>query len=463
MILERHYLGCLSQASYLIVDELTKTAAVVDPRRDVELYLEAAARHGATIRHVFLTHFHADFVAGHLELARRTGATLYLGRRATADYEFRPMGDGDRVEFGQVSIEALETPGHTPESVTWLVRDLAPDAAVPLYALTGDTLFIGDVGRPDLMASVGVTAQELASEMYDSLHDKLLALPDDTVVYPGHGAGSACGKSLSDAERSTIGEQRATNPALRPLGKEEFVAELTTGQPAAPAYFAHDATLNRGQVEGLDRLVGDGPPAMTLDQVLAAQAEGAQVLDVRGAEAFAAGHLAGSDAIGLEGRFASWAGSLLDLERPIVVVTKPGTEREVAVRLARVGLDRVLGYLDGAEQAFAARPDLVRSFPRVEASALPTLLSGTGAPLPVDIRAPGEWADGHLDGAVHVPLVELAGRTAELPRDRPLLLICRSGYRSSPAAAILEREGFGPVMELRGGMLAVESAGSAKG
>ncbi|MEO0652445.1 MAG: MBL fold metallo-hydrolase, partial [Planctomycetota bacterium] len=327
MILERHYLACLSQASYLIVDEATQTAAVVDPRRDVDVYVEAARKHGASIRHVFLTHFHADFVSGHVELAERLGAAIHMGAAAAADFDFVPHADGEGVEFGQVRITALATPGHTPESTTWLVFDLARDRQQPHAALTGDTLFIGDVGRPDLMASVGVTKEELAGDLYRSTREKLLGLPDETLVYPGHGAGSMCGKSLSDAESSTIGEERRTNPALRELSAEEFVAEITSGQPTAPAYFAHDAALNKRQRATLDEVVDRASRPLSAAEVVAAQQGGAQVVDTRGPVAFAAGHLEGSIGIGLDGKFATFAGTVLDLEREIVVVAEPGRER----------------------------------------------------------------------------------------------------------------------------------------
>jgi glyoxylase-like metal-dependent hydrolase (beta-lactamase superfamily II) len=303
MILEQHYLACLSQASYLIADESTGIAAVVDPRRDVDLYVEAAAKHGVAIRHVVLTHFHADFVAGHLELAKRTGATIHLGALASADYAFEPLGDGAELALGRVRLRALETPGHTPEGISLLVFD-GPDAAEPHAVLTGDTLFIGDVGRPDLMASVGVTAEELAGMLYDSTRDKLLKLPDATLVYPGHGAGSMCGKNLSTDTVSTIGDQRRFNYALQPMSRADFIALVTAELPLAPAYFGFDARKNReerGMLE--DVLAGLAPLELpAFDEQLAA---GAIALDVRDPEQYAAGHLERSISIGLDGRFAT--------------------------------------------------------------------------------------------------------------------------------------------------------------
>jgi hydroxyacylglutathione hydrolase len=458
VILERHYLACLSQASYLIVDPATGVAAVVDPRRDVDLYVDAAARHGATIAHVFLTHFHADFVSGHLELRARTGATIYLGARARAEFPFEPLEDGARVEFGSVRVEALATPGHTPESTTYLVYDLERNRERPHAALTGDTLFIGDVGRPDLMASVGVTAEELAAELYRSTREKLLRLPDATLVYPGHGAGSLCGKSLSDAERSTIGDERRSNPALRPLSAQEFIAEVTAGQPPAPAYFGHDAALNRQRRAVLDDLLPAAERTLDLEAVLAAVERGAQLLDVRGAEDFAAGHLAGSLGIGLSGKFASWAGLVLDPRREVLLVGSAEQCREAAVRLGRVGFERTVGRLDDLARAFARRPDLRRQFPRVEAEALPQLLGGPDAPQVLDVRTAGEWAAGHLPGATHIPLDRLASSLDRLPRGQRLLVTCQGGYRSSIAAGLLERAGIGPLVELRRGMGSVAPA-----
>lgn len=447
MILEQHYLGCLAQASYLVVDEVSGVAAVVDPRRDVDLYLDRAQELGARVEHVLLTHFHADFLAGHLELVERTGATIHMGAAAQAEYAVHGLEDGASIELGpEVRLEALETPGHTPESVCYLVHEGGALHAV----LTGDTLFIGDVGRPDLMASVGLTAQELAGKMYDSLQ-RLLALPDETLVYPGHGAGSPCGKNLSDETVSTIGQQRVSNYALQPQAREAFVTALTAGQPAAPAYFPHTAGLNKRGHATLDGVLAGALEPLTLEQVRARQAEGATVLDTRGAEAFRDGHLAGSVAVGLDGNFASWCGRLLDLEAPIVLVAPPGQEREAALRLGRIGLDRVAGYLaeplEGAE-----------TLPQVDVSAAAAALGGEDPPLLVDVRFPGEVESGHIEGAVPLPLGDLPARLGELPRDRRLLLQCKTGYRSMSAASLLRRAGYTDVVDLAGGIEAWRSA-----
>src|SRR5688572_14072478 len=356
MHLEQIYLGCLSQASYLIVDEKTRTAAVVDPRRDVGIYLEKAANLGATIRHVLLTHFHADFLSGHLELRERTGATIHLGARGRSEYAVQPMKDGGVLEFGDVRLSFLETPGHTPESVCIVVTDMgntdkgntgkAKDAREPVAVLTGDTLFIGDVGRPDLMVAAGMKAEDLAGMLHDSLQ-KLLALPDATIVYPGHGAGSACGKNLSSDTSSTIGVQRRVNYALQPMSKADFVRLVTAEQPNAPAYFAYDAGLNRSERATLESVLAKSLKPLELDEALRAVQAGALLLDTRDADSFAAEHLMGSVNIGLTGRYASWVGTLVDPKRAIVLVTAAGKEEESATRLGRIGFDRIAGVQIG--------------------------------------------------------------------------------------------------------------------
>lgn len=305
MILEQYYLGCLSHASYLIGDEHGGTAVIVDPQRDVDQYVEDAAQHGCEIRYVFLTHFHADFLAGHLELRKRTGAAIHLGARAEAEFEFVPMADQDSLELGQVRLTVLETPGHTPESISLVVYDLERNPQAPAAVLTGDTLFIGDVGRPDLMASIGYTSVDLGRMLYDSLHRKLLALPDETLVYPGHGAGSMCGKHLSNETVSTIGVQRQYNYALQPMSAEQFVALVTADQPEAPSYFAHDAMLNKQEHDTLDDTLERTLQPLDVDAVLELSRSGAQLLDVRDQADFAGAHMVGSINIPLGGRYAT--------------------------------------------------------------------------------------------------------------------------------------------------------------
>jgi len=455
MILEQHYLGCLAQASYLIVDEESGVAAVVDPRRDVELYLERATFHGARIEHVFLTHFHADFLSGHLELAQATGATIHMGAPAEPEYDVHSLNDGDELSLGpKVMIRALATPGHTPESTSYLVFDADESTEQAHAVLTGDTLFIGDVGRPDLLSSAGVSAEEMAGQAYDSLHGKLMALPDETVLYPGHGAGSPCGKNLSSETVSTIGQQRAFNYALQIPTREEFVASLTAGQPPAPAYFPRAAGLNKTRHPVLGEVLSESLAALTLEAVLAARDSGAQLLDVRDKDAFAEQHLAGSVSIGLDGNLASWAGSVLDLDADIVLIGDPGQEREAATRLGRIGMDQVRGYLEGGASAFSSRPDLTVTVARTSARGAAAELDTGDAPVVLDVRFPGERENAHISGSLAVSLRELPARLADVPRDRRLLVHCKTGYRSMTAASLLLRAGFDPVhvVDVAGGI-----------
>ena len=458
MILKQFYLNCLAHASYLVGDERTQTAAVVDPQRDVDQYLAFAAEHGLHIQHVFLTHFHADFLAGHLELRDRTGARIYLGAAASAEYRFTPLGDGDVVDLGHVRLQAIETPGHTPESVSILVFDLDRDASVPYAVLTGDTLFVGDVGRPDLRASLGWSAPTLACMLYDSLRGKLLALPDATIVMPAHGAGSLCGKSLSQEITSTVGEQRRTNYALQSMAKEAFVDLVMADQPEPPSYFTYDAVLNSRERPTLDEALAREMRPLTVDDALAAQAGGAQMLDTRDPGDFASAHLAGSINVGLSGQYATWAGTVLDRTQPIVIIAEPGRERESAMRLGRIGLDGVAGYLARGLQALESRPDLIAETTRVSAAHLAAELAAPAPPLLLDVRTPREWREAHIDGGVNVPLNHLQERVGEIPRERTLAVLCAGGYRSSIAASLLERNRFPQVIELAGGMAAWQAA-----
>jgi hydroxyacylglutathione hydrolase len=459
MILKQFYLNCLAHASYLIGDEETHTAAVVDPQRDVEQYLVFAAEHDLRIGHVCLTHFHADFIAGHLELRDRVGATIYLGAAATAEYQFTPLHDGDVVDLGRVHLRALETPGHTAESISLLVYDLARSTTEPQAVLTGDTLFVGDVGRPDLRVALGWSASDLGGRLYDSLHDKLLALPDQSLVYPAHGAGSLCGKALSKETFSTIGEQRRSNYALQPMSKAAFVDLVTADQPDAPSYFTYDAVLNSQERPTLDETL-ERVDALTLDQLLALQTVGAQVLDTRDPAEFAAAHLKGSINIGLGGQYATWAGSVLSREKPIVIIADPGREREAAMRLGRIGFDHVVGYLENGLHSIESRPELMMSTERLSAQVAAERLAASAvhAPLAIDVRAPGERKQKHISGSVGIPLTHLGERLSELPADRPLLVYCAGGYRSSIAASLLQSHGFGQVSEIAGGITAWDTA-----
>lgn len=458
MILEQHYLACLSQASYLVGDAEVGVAAVVDPRRDVGVYLEAAERFEVEIRHVLLTHFHADFLAGHLELAAATGATLHLGAAAAAEFDFEPFADGERLQLGGVWITAMATPGHTPESTCYVVN--SNDQTAPHAVLTGDTLFIGDVGRPDLMSSVGVTAEDLAGELYDSVHTKLLSLPDETIVYPGHGAGSACGKNLSTALSCTIGEQRRANYALQEMTKEEFVSVVTAGQKPAPTYFGHDAALNKREHPLLDEALERALRPLTIEEALAAQEAGSVLLDTRDGDAFAAGFLPGAVFVGLGGRFASWAGTVLSPDEELVLICDPGKEEEAATRLGRIGYDNIRGFLQDAPSALAGREDL-QHIQRVTPEMLKAILeSGEGLAV-IDVRAEGEFDAGRIAGACNLPLQEPLELVDQAPVEERHVLHCQGGYRSLIAASLIAQRTGAPLLDLSGGFAAWEEAGFA--
>jgi rhodanese-related sulfurtransferase/glyoxylase-like metal-dependent hydrolase (beta-lactamase superfamily II) len=458
MILKQYYLGCLAHASYLLGDEGSGTAVIVDPQRDTEQYLADAASFGLTIRHVFLTHFHADFIAGHLELRDRCQATIHLGAQAKAEYKVVPMKDGDTLTFSKMRLQVLETPGHTIESICILVFDLEKSSTDSYAVLTGDTMFIGDVGRPDLRASLGWTADELGARLYHSLKDKLLTLPDETLVYPAHGAGSLCGKKLSSDTVSTLGDQRRLNYALQPMSEEEFVRLVTADQPDAPPYFTYDAILNTHERVTLDRNLSEVLQPVELEEVLRLGEAGAQVLDVRDPAEYAKGHLAGSINIGLGGQYATWAGTVLDRSKPIVIIAEPGREQEAALRLGRIGFDHVRGYLREGMQALAERPDLVWPTERVSAPMAADELESDMPPLVLDIRNPREWGARHIPQSTNIPLNHLRERIEEVPRDRRILVHCAGGYRSSIAVSILHHHGITNLIELAGGLAAWDAA-----
>jgi hydroxyacylglutathione hydrolase len=444
----QYYLDCLSQASYLIGDETTGRAVVVDPRRDIAEYLADAEAAGLTIELVIDTHFHADFLSGHLELAAATGATIAYGEAANPDYEIRRLADGERISLGQVTLEILATPGHTPESISIVVYE-RPDDEVPYGVLTGDALFIGDVGRPDLLASVGVTADELAAQLYHSVQHKLAKLPPATRVFPAHGAGSACGKNLSTETQSTIAEQLETNYALAPMTQEQFIEVVTEGQLTAPGYFGFNAALNKADRALLDET--EPPAPLTLDAVLEASGAGAVVLDTRDPGEFAAGHLVGSINVGLDGRFAEYVGSVVSPEQAIVLVAEPGTEVEAKMRLGRIGFDNVTGHLADPYPTMADHPDQVVRASRLTAIELRSDREAVDGLVLVDIRGPGEVQLGTIDGALTIPLTELTSRIGELDPDRPTVVFCAGGYRSSIGASLLRQAGFIDVSDLLGG------------
>jgi hydroxyacylglutathione hydrolase len=447
MIFDQYYLDCLSHASYLIADETTGRAVVVDPQRDVSEYLADAAGRGLTIELVLETHFHADFLSGHLELAQATGAEIGYSSVAEPEFPIRKLADGERISLGEVVLEFRHTPGHTPESMSIVVWEHADDE--PYGVLTGDTLFIGDVGRPDLLASVGFTRDELATKLYDSLHDKLLTLPDSTQVFPAHGAGSACGKNLSTELTSTIGIQRQENYALLASDRATFIDLVTEGQLPAPGYFIHDATMNKKQRALMDETVAPAP--MSWDEVRSAMDAGALLVDGRDPVEFARGHLRGAVNVGLEGRYAEFAGSVVPVDADIVLFVEPGAELEAKNRLGRIGFDRVLGYVDRPYEVLLDHQEEARVASRLT----PTDFEGRRAELDhlqlVDVRNPGEHALGSLPNAVNIPVGQLPGRLDELDPARPTVVYCAGGYRSSVAASLLRANGFADVSDIVGG------------
>ena len=456
MFFKPYYLGCLAHASYLIGGD-NGEAAVIDPRRDVDEYLADAEAAGLTIKHVIETHLHADFVSGHVELAKRTGAAISLGGATTVDFAHRIVREGDEVIMGDVRLQFLETPGHTPEGISILA--FMGGEADPRMVFTGDTLFIGDVGRPDLAGWRGHSAETMARAMYHTLKEKLLTLPDATEVWPAHGAGSACGRALSDERVSTLGREKILDPALRPVldGDEEaFVCALMEGQSAVPPYFPHDVTENRQGAATMEEVRARGR-SMTPHEVEALSERGTLVLDTRLPEEFGAGHVPGAINIGLDGKFAPWVGNVLDPDAPVAIVAAPGREEESVTRLARVGYERVVGWLEGGMDAWHKAGGELQAVPQVSPTELRKQLNQPDAPLVLDVRTDEEWASSHIGGALHVPLTELSERMEEVPA-KPLFVICGSGYRSSIGCSLLQRQGRRDVSNVVGGWTAWEAA-----
>jgi glyoxylase-like metal-dependent hydrolase (beta-lactamase superfamily II)/rhodanese-related sulfurtransferase len=451
----QYQLDCLSLYSYMIGDEGTGRAVVIDPQRDVSQYLAEAEAHGLRIERVIETHFHADFLSGHLELAEATGAVISYGEGAVADFPVTPLADGDRLELGDVVLEIRATPGHTPESISIVVYEQA--GAPPWAVLTGDTLFIGDVGRPDLLVSAGWTPDDLARRLYRSLRGQLMTLPDDTKVFPAHGAGSACGRNLSVAAESTIGDERTNNYALGTMTEDRFVEVVTEGQTVAPLYFAYAADANRRTRELLDD--HEPPPILDLERFEAARAAGALVIDTRSPDVFASGHLRGSVNVGLDGRFAEYAGDVARPGQDLVVVTDPGRETEARVRMARIGFDRVVGAVTDVEQVLFDNPSLATASSRLPARDVAAWLAEPAPVTVLDVRTPGEQSAGVIEGAILMPLPLLLDHLDDLDRREPIVVYCAGGYRSSAAASVLRANGFGIVAEVLGGFSAWEAAG----
>jgi hydroxyacylglutathione hydrolase len=454
MYFKQFYLACLAHASYLIGSE--GEAAVVDPQRDVDEYLAEADAQGLQIKYVIETHLHADFVSGHQEIAARTGAQIIFGEKAGAEFEHRAVRDGEEIKLGSVTLHFIETPGHTPEGVCVLVTDTeAPDE--PAKLLTGDTLFIGDVGRPDLAGGKGYTPQMMAEMMYDTLHGKLLKLPDETEVYPAHGAGSMCGRNMSKETSSTIGEQRKFNYALKPMSKDEFVRMMTADLPEAPSYFPKDAEINRSGARELSEL--HPPQALTPQQVF--ELRDHILLDVRSAADFGAAHVPGSMNIGLGGQFAMWAGSLIPLNAAIVVIADTGAQvDESVVRLARVGIENVKGYLDGGMQSWRDAGLPIEAIEQVSVAQLKEQMANDDLQI-VDVRRPAEYVSGHVPRALNAPLASLDKSLGPLPlkKDKRTAVICAGGYRSSAAASLLQQQGFSNLLNVSGGTGAWINAG----
>ena len=452
LVFEQFYLDCLSQASYLIGDTTSGRAIVVDPTRDVQQYLDSAAAQGLKIELVLETHFHADFLSGHLELAHATGGQVGFGSAAQPEFAARLFADGERYSLGQVTLEIRHTPGHTPESISIVVFE-TPDATTPFGVLTGDTMFIGDVGRPDLLVSVGRTAEDLGKDLYASLRNKLLTLPDETRVFPAHGAGSACGKNLSTETMSTIGEQRRDNYALQFSDVNAFLAAVTEGQPPAPGYFAYDAQRNKQDRELLDEHTP--PERMSVTDAYAAHQRGVQVVDTRDSQFYATGHLRGSVNVGLQGRYAEYAGSVILPDEEIVLVTEPGYELEAKVRLARIGYDRVVGWV--AVDDLADHPELVDRASRLTPRQFTDRVSEIKNLQIVDVRGEGEYKVNHFDTAINIPVAQLNKRMSELDSSRPTIVYCAGGYRSSIAASVLRSAGFADVSDVLGGFEAISN------
>ena len=452
MYFEQFYLGCLAHASYMLGSE--GEAIVVDPQRDVEIYLEAADKHGLKITHIFETHLHADFVSGHIELAERTGARIHIGAKAGATFPHVAMQDGSELRLGRLRINAIETPGHTPEGMCLIVTD-EEKSARPWAVLTGDTLFIGDVGRPDL--SKAHTPQQLAGLMYDSLHGKLLKLSDDVLVYPAHGAGSLCGRNMRAERSSTIGTERLTNYALQIKSRDEFIRQLTENLPSRPEYFLQDAQINRSGAPALSEL--PELPPISVPELKTLLDQEVFVLDVRPNTDFAAAHVPGSVNIALSGQFASWAGTIMGLSaRPVLIADTPEQYAEARLRLARVGIEDPRGFLQGGVAAWKRAGFPLAQMPQMTAEELHHRVQGASTQV-LDVRREGEWQSGHIEGAEWFPLDNFKVSAPEIDPTVPLVVHCQGGYRSMIACSMLLRAGAKDVINMSGGFDAWRKAG----
>lgn len=447
MHIEQLYTNCLSEAAYYI--ESKGEAAIIDPLRDVETYIELAKKRGANIKYIFETHFHADFVSGHIDLSKKTGAPIIFGPNATTQFKVHNATDGERFNLGDINIEVIHTPGHTIESTCYLLHN---ENDKPYALFSGDTLFVGDVGRPDL-SSGQMSTEELAGIMYDTIQNKLMPLADDIIVYPAHGPGSSCGKNLGPHTHSTIGEEKKNNYAMQAQSKEEFIKVVTTGLGAAPKYFAVNAQINQQGYEAIDSIVKNGTQSLNLNEFKEKIKGDIILLDTRPATEFAEGFIPGAIFIGLEGRFAEWAGSLLAFNKPIILVTPAGKEEETVIRLSRVGFDKMEGYLAGGFEAWQNAGEKLDMIVNVEADELVMDIPHDPNLLIVDVRRETEFADGHAKDALNLPLSEMidVAQIANFEDNQNLYVHCAGGYRSIIAASLLKKEGIHNLRNIVGG------------
>ncbi|MBL0742351.1 MBL fold metallo-hydrolase [Chryseolinea lacunae] len=448
MYIEQLYTNCLAEAAYYI--ESNGEAAIIDPLRETEPYLALAEKRGATIKYVFETHFHADFVSGHIDLSRKVNAPIVYGPDAETEYEVYNAKDGETFPLGNVKIKVLHTPGHTPESSCFLLID---EQGKEHALFSGDTLFVGDVGRPDLLDGV-MTSEELASMMYDSLTKKIKTLPDHVIVYPAHGPGSACGKNIGKETFSTIGEQKKFNYALQNMSRETFIEKVTDGILPPPQYFFEDARINKSGYDPIDDVIAGNTTPLSSATFDAAVKDGAIILDTRAADDFEKGYIPGSINIGLNGQFAVWVGTLIDIYKDLVLITDAGKESETVLRLARVGYEKVKGYLDGGVNTYAGKLETVHS---ITATAVASEIA-QGAEV-LDVRKPGEWNVSHLKGATFVPLADFPVATNLLDRNKPYIVHCGGGYRSMTAISLMKNYGFTNLINVYGGFGAMQQAG----
>ncbi|HRI24129.1 MAG TPA: MBL fold metallo-hydrolase [Ferruginibacter sp.] len=458
MFIKQLYTGCLSEAAYYIESE--GESAIIDPLRDTDEYIKLATERNAGIKYIFETHFHADFVSGHIDLGKKTGAPIIYGPGAQTQYEVYNSKDNEIFKLGKVSIQVLHTPGHTLESTCYLLRD---ENEKPHAIFTGDTLFVGDVGRPDL-SSGNMSSQELAAIMYDTIQNKILPLADDVLVYPAHGAGSSCGKNMGPETFSTIGEQKKTNYALQPQSKEEFVKAVTDGLSIAPKYFAINAQINMKGYESLDAVKQKGLTALSVDAFKKAAGSDVLILDTRNATVFTKGFVPGSISIGLEGRFAEWAGSLLPFDIPMLLVTEPGKEEESVVRLSRVGFDKMQGYLKGGFEAWQLAGEPIDMIVDVEPDEMAMDIPHDPNLVVVDVRRETEFADGHVKNAQNLPLNEMNDlvNLAHFEDNQNLYVHCQGGYRSVIAASLLKRQGIHNLRNVLGGWAKIKQQENIK-